>query len=218
MSVSPPLGILGGTFDPIHYGHLRMAEEAREALGLARVRLIPAGRPPHREQPATPAEMRLAMTRLAVEDCPHLEVDPAEVLADAPSYTVPTLERLRAELGPDQPLVLLLGMDAFRSLASWHRWQDLFSLAHIGVATRPGYTLAEQTLGDSLATELQSRNAARPGLLAATPAGRIASFAMTPLAISATAIRATLTHHGSPRFLLPDAVLDYIQDHHLYQT
>lgn len=218
MTRPAPLGILGGTFDPIHYGHLRMAEEARSALGLARVRLIPAGRPPHREQPAAAAQARLAMAGLAAQASPHLEVDPAEVLADAPSYTVPTLERLRAELGPEQPLVLLLGMDAFLGLAGWHRWRDLFDLAHLGVATRPGYTLGEQALPAALADEFQRRFSRQATELALAPAGRICSFAMTPLAISATAIRASLSHGGSPRFLLPDAVLDYIQAHHLYLT
>lgn len=210
------LGVLGGTFDPIHYGHLRMAEEARTALGLERIRLIPAGQPPHRERPATPPEARLEMTRLAAGHCPYLEVDPAEVLAAAPSYTVPTLERLRAETGSGQPIVLLMGMDAFLGLASWHRWQELFELAHIGVATRPGYVLGEQTLPEALAVQFQTRFTRKAGELSLRPAGCISSFAMTPLAISATAIRATLAHGGSPRFLLPDAVLDYIQNHHLY--
>ncbi|HNG82176.1 MAG TPA: nicotinate-nicotinamide nucleotide adenylyltransferase, partial [Burkholderiaceae bacterium] len=114
-----PLGLFGGTFDPIHSGHLRLAEEAREQLGLAAVRLIPAGQPPHRDVPGAPAADRLAMARLAVADNPAFEVDPAEVLAAQPSYTILTLERVRAEVGPERPLVLLLGVDAFLGLPTW---------------------------------------------------------------------------------------------------
>src|SRR5574337_1565987 len=111
-----PVGLLGGTFDPIHLGHLRLAEEAREALGLGELRLIPAGQPPHRDAPATAAEDRLAMARLAAEDNPGLVVDDGEVRAQQKSYTVLTLERLRAGLGPTRPLVLILGADAFEGL------------------------------------------------------------------------------------------------------
>lgn len=218
MSLAGPLGILGGTFDPIHFGHLRMAEEARQSLGLETVRLIPAGQPPHRGQPGTPAAQRLKMVELAAAGVPTLEVDPAEVLAPQASYTILTLERLRAELGPQRPLVLLMGVDAFLGLASWHRWQALFAHAHIAVATRPGYSLHEQRMGETLAVEFHQRFAPRAQALADCPTGLITAFSMTPLAISATAIRSSLAHGGSPRFLLPDAVLDYIQSHHLYLT
>lgn len=216
MSEAGPLGILGGTFDPIHFGHLRLAEEARIALGLERVRLIPAGQPPHRETPGSAGANRLAMTRLAVTGLAQFEVDAAEVLSSAPSYTVPTLQRLRMESGPRRPLVLLLGMDAFQHLASWHRWRELFELAHIGVATRPGYALDADALPGELASELRARFAPHPDAIGAGPAGHITAFTMTPLAISATAIRAGLRSARSPRFLLPDAVLDYIQTHSLY--
>lgn len=213
----PPLGLLGGTFDPIHHAHLRLALEARQALGLGAIRLIPAGRPPHRGDPGADPEARLAMTRLAVEGLPGFEVDAAEVLAATPSYTVTTLRRLRAELGPDRPLVLLMGADAFHGLASWYEWQALFDLAHIGVATRPGYALAAAALPAPVADALRQRHTADPAGLADAPAGLVASFEMTPLAISATAIRAQLAAGGDPRFLLPQAVLDYIHTHHLYR-
>lgn len=213
-----PLGILGGTFDPIHFGHLRLAEEAREALHLERVRVIPAGQPPHRGRPGTAAADRLEMVRLALADTAGYEIDDAEVRSAQPSYTVPTLERLRGELGDAQPLVLLLGVDAFLGLASWHRWQALFDLAHIAVATRPGYALDEHHMPEALAIEYRRRATPRRDALARQPAGLVASFAMTPLAISATAIRALVAHGGSPRFLLPDAVLDYIQTHQLYRS
>jgi nicotinate-nucleotide adenylyltransferase len=213
-----PLGILGGTFDPIHFGHLRLAEEAREALGLARVRVIPAGRPPHRERPGTSAEDRLRMTAIALGDQAYFELDDAEVRADQPSYTVPTLERLRCELGAERPLVLLLGIDAFLGLASWHRWRDLFALAHIGVATRPGYVLDASAMDAGLAAEFRTRRQASPAALNTAPNGHIVPFEITPLAISATDVRERLAQGRSARFLLPAEVLDYIQTHHLYES
>lgn len=212
-----PLGIFGGTFDPPHLAHLRLAEEAREALGLARVRWIPAGRPPHRTPPRCPATHRLAMVRAAVADHAGFEVDDAEVLADSPSYTIPTLERLRGELGTRQPLALIVGADAFIGLPTWHRWQDLLALAHLGVATRPGHSLLAGALPAALAQLLAAHRADSAAELAAAPAGRILCFDMTPLDISATAVRALLARGASARYLLPDAVLDYIRAHGLYR-
>lgn len=213
----PLLGILGGTFDPIHFGHLRLAEEARQALGLDRIRLIPAGQPPHRNRPGTSPADRLAMTRLAVRDAPHFEVDDAEVRANQPSYTMLTLERLRHELGTDRPIVVLLGVDAFLGLPTWHRWRGLTGLAHIAVATRPGYVLDAAQMSPLLAEEFDLRHAA-PESLGSCPGGLITHFELTPLAISATDIRRQLSSGHSPRFLLPDTVLDYIQTHHLYES
>lgn len=215
--MSEALGIFGGTFDPVHLGHLRLAEEARELLGLARVRWIPAGRPPHRGAPQVGGEDRLAMVRLAVEGNPAFEVDAAEVLAPAPSYTVPTLERLRAELGASRPLILLVGADAFAGLPGWHRWRELFDLAHLAVSHRPGFPVDAASLPAELAGEFARRRVADAGGLAAAPAGGIVTFAMTQLAISATQIRQLLAEGRSPRYLLPHRVLDYIQTRHLYR-
>ncbi|MGC3961798.1 MAG: nicotinate-nucleotide adenylyltransferase [Rhodocyclaceae bacterium] len=212
--VTGPLGILGGTFDPIHFGHLRLAEEARDALGLTTVRVIPAGQPPHREQPGTVAEDRLNMARLAIAGVPGYELDDSEVVRQSPSYTVLTLRRLRAELGTARPLVLILGADAFLGLPSWHEWEEILPLAHIAVGTRPGFELDAATMGPVLA-DLFSAAHGLPTDPAA-PAGRIVPFHMTALDISATGIRAALTAGRSARFLLPDAVLDYIETHHLY--
>lgn len=202
----PPIGVFGGTFDPIHTGHLRLAEEMREALGLAEVRFVPAGRPPLRDAPHTPALHRLAMARLAVAGNPYFSVDERELRRDAPSYTVDTLTALRAELGEADDLWLLLGADAFRNLARWHRWQDLFGLARIAVATRPGSTIEAETLALPLRIETGARLAD----------GRLRFIGMTPLAISATAIREALARSRSVRYLLPGAVLDYIQENRLY--
>jgi nicotinate-nucleotide adenylyltransferase len=218
---SGPLGLLGGTFDPIHLGHLRLAEEAREALRLARVRLIPAGQPPHRGEPGSTADDRLAMARLAAAGNPGFEIDDGEVRSERKSYTVLTLERLRAELGPQRPLVLILGADAFEGLPAWHRWQEIFGLAHIAVANRPGYSPHARrwpaTLSPALAAACQDRHAADPAELRHTPAGRVLPFDMTPLAISASLIRDLIGHGHSTRYLLPDSVLDYIETHGLYR-
>jgi len=210
-----PLGVFGGTFDPIHYGHLRLAETAREALGLARVRLIPAGQPPHRATPGAAGAHRLAMARLAAADNPAFEVDPAEVEAAQASYTILSLERLRAELGPRRPLVLLLGVDAFLGLPTWRRWTELFDFAHLAVANRPGYSLGGAAMPPALAEQV-SRRQAPPDTLGAAPAGRLVQFAMTPLAISATDIRARCAAGQSLRYLLPPPVVDYISRHQLY--
>lgn len=217
MADPAPIGLLGGTFDPVHYGHLRLAEEARQALGLAEVRWLPAGQPPHRVPPCVAAAHRLEMVRRAVADNPAFEVDEAEARTAGPSYTVTTLERLRAEM-PARPLVLLMGADAFLGLPAWHRWRELLELAHLGVATRPGFALSPDEWPAELAQACAGRIAVEAAALCAAPAGRIAGFAMTPLAISASALRAQLAAGASVRYLLPDPVREYIRLHRLYST
>ncbi|HUW36452.1 MAG TPA: nicotinate-nucleotide adenylyltransferase [Rhodocyclaceae bacterium] len=212
-----PLGILGGTFDPVHYGHLRLAEEARGALGLERILWLPAGQPPHREAPAVPASHRLELVRLAIADNPAFALDDAEARSPAPSYTLTSLTRLREFNGAEKPLVLLLGADAFAGLCGWHRWRELFALAHLGVATRPGYALDPGLLPPALADELRTRLRTDVGSLARVPAGSIVPFAIAALDISATRIREMLVAGGSARYLLPDPVLDYIAEHRLYR-
>lgn len=216
-----PLGVFGGTFDPVHLAHLRLAEEAAEQLNLSAVRWIPAAQPYHRQAPLVSAAHRLAMVELAVADNPRFAVDAAEIASTSPSYSVPTLERLRAELGPARPLVLLVGADAFAGLAGWHRWQELFALAHIAVAERPGFAIDPVSLPAPLAAEYRQRRVA-PGeaaaAIAAAPAGAIVGFAMTQLAISATQVRSLLANGASPRYLLPEEVIAYIRRHFLYRT
>ena len=209
------LGLFGGTFDPIHYGHLRLAETAREALCLEKVRFIPAGQPPHRDAPGASAEDRLAMARLATADNPAFEVDPAEVEAAQASFTILTLERLRAELGPKRPLVLLLGVDALLGLPTWKRWNELFDFAHVAVANRPGYSLDSARMSPELA-ELTHRRHGTLDALECRPAGSLVQFSMTPLAISATDIRARRAAGQSLQYLLPPSVVDYISLHQLY--
>ena len=212
------LGLFGGTFDPPHIGHLRLAIEAREALGLTEVCFIPAGTPPLRDAPQGNAEHRLAMVERAIAMIPGFRVDPGEVLAAAkPSYTVATLERQRQLHGPARPLVLLLGADAFSRLEAWQRWRELFGLAHIAVATRPGHELSVGSGTTALDNEYRARQGTAADL-AGAPAGRIVPFAITALEISATAIRERLARGSNARHLVPDAVLDYIDSHPIYRN
>ena len=226
------LGLFGGTFDPLHVAHLRLALEAREALGLAEVCLIPAGKPALREAPQCAAADRLAMVERALADMPGFSVDATEVrqagipptsvaagvaTSATPSYTIDTLERQRRLHGAQRPLVLLLGADAFARFEAWHRWRELFSLAHIAVATRPGHELRVGAGETALDAEFAARQGAAADL-AGAPAGRIVPFAITALEISASAVRRRLASGLSVRYLVPEAVLDYIDSHQLYRT
>lgn len=213
-----PLGILGGTFDPIHYGHLRLAQEVAWKLRLECVRFIPSGTPPHRPAPGTLPEHRLAMLRLAVAGNALFEVDEREMHRAGPGYTVDTLEALRRDAGAAQPLALLLGADAFLDLATWSRWHSLFELAHIVVAHRPGFPVDtwQDRMPQPLAREYVSRLMQQPLAVHLAPAGGIAVVAIAALDISATLIRDSMAAGASPRYLLPDSVLAYIQEHALY--
>ena len=213
-----PIGILGGTFDPIHYGHLRLAQEIGEQLRLAEVRLIPAGTPPHRTKPQVSAEQRLEMVRLATAGNPLFTADDREVKRAGPGYTVDTLTELRREAGPARPLCVLLGADAFLDLATWHRWHELFALAHLVVAHRPGFPPDSwpARMPQPLAREYDSRLLKQPLAVHLSPAGGIATRAIAALDISASMIRESLARGASPRYLLPDPVLDYIHSYSLY--
>ena len=197
-----PLGIFGGTFDPIHFGHLRAAFELTELLRLDSVLFIPAADPPHRGKPLADAATRLAMVRAALEDEDAFEVDDREIRRPGPSYTVLTLEELRREQG-SRPLVLLLGMDAFLGLPTWHRWRELLELAHIAVAHRPGAELP--STGD-LGRLLEAGRARRREDIAAAPAGRIFDHPGTQLDISSTDLREALRSGRDPRYLMPEPV------------
>ena len=215
--MTEPLGLFGGTFDPVHFGHLRLAEEAIGDLGLGGVRWIPAGQPPHRGTPQVTARQRLEMVLRSTAGNARFSVDASEVEAAAPSYTVHTLQRLRDELGVDRPLVLLVGADAFAGLPTWHRWRDLFNLAHIAVSQRPGFPVAAGSLPPELTAEFTTRLSDAASLQQA-PAGCIVTFTMTQLAISATRLRELLATGKSARYLLPDSVLDYINLYQLYKS
>ena len=198
-----PLAILGGTFDPVHLGHLRAAWEAAEALD-AEVRLVPANVPPHRPAPLASAQQRVAILRAALAGQDRLALDTRELDRGGASYTVDTLASLRGEIGPQRPLVLLLGADAFALLPTWNRWRELLDLAHVGVLTRPGHV---PPLPGELAAEIAPREANDPQALRASPSGHVLRIAITPLEISATKVRALLREGREPRWLLPDALL-----------
>jgi len=208
-----PVGIFGGTFDPIHFGHLRTAFELLHALRLDEVRLLPAGNPPHRDTPLCDAQHRLDMVRAAVADQPGLVVDDREVRREGPSYTVLTLREMRAE-APARPICLLLGMDAFLGLPQWHEWRSVFDLAHVVVAHRPGWTAPDAgTLGELLA----ARATPRVEELHEAVAGRIHVRPVTQLEISSTDLRDLIVAGQDPRYLLPDAVRALIRDTGCYR-
>ncbi|MFR0675631.1 nicotinate-nucleotide adenylyltransferase [Enterobacterales bacterium AW_CKDN230030176-1A_HGKHYDSX7] len=208
------VGILGGTFDPVHIGHLRGALEVAEFMGLDELRLLPNARPPHRDTPQVTANDRLAMVRHAVAGAERLSVDARELSRDKPSYTIDTLESIRAELAPDDALFLLLGWDAFCGLPGWHRWEELLQHCHILVLQRPDADVEPpDALRNLLAARSQNDPTALPG-----PAGHISFVWQTPLAVSATQIRQLLASGKSVRFLVPDAVLAYIEAHALYRA
>ena len=206
---------MGGTFDPVHLAHLRLAEEAAGELELERIRWIPSGTPGHRAAPGTPALHRLEMVKLAVRDNPRFAVDEAEALGGAAQFTIDTLRRLRAELGAKLPLVLIIGADQLHKLDTWRDWRELFERAHFAVGARPGYTLAPESLPPAVAEEWR-RRAGDAAALRAAPAGRIVAFPMTLLGISASDIRRRLAAGTSARYLLPPEVLAYIRTHRLY--
>nr|BFE93873.1 nicotinate-nucleotide adenylyltransferase [Pseudomonas brassicacearum subsp. brassicacearum] len=209
------IGILGGTFDPVHIGHLRGALEVADALALDELRLTPSARPPHRDTPQVSAQDRLAMVECAVAGVAPLVVDARELQRDKPSYTIDTLELMRAELAADaQVFFLLLGWDAFCGLPTWHRWEELLQHCHILVLQRPD---ADSEPPDALRNLLAARSVSDP-LALKGPSGQIAFVWQTPLAVSATQIRQLLASGKSVRFLVPDAVLAYIDAHGLYRA
>ena len=212
------MGILGGTFDPIHFGHLRLAEEMLELANLRQIRFIPAGTPPHRDIPQASARHRSAMVGLAIADQPAFVLDDREVDRTTPCYTVDTLRELRADLGATRPLCLLMGGDAFLELHTWHEWDQLFELAHIVVGYRPGFPIEERVTAATPALRLHYRQRlCAADTLSQQPAGGIAVLAIPELEISATLIRSRVAENRSIRYLLPNAVADYIHQHHLYK-
>jgi len=197
-----PVGIFGGTFDPIHYGHLRTALELEQTLGLAQVRFVPCANPPHRSAPMTDGKVRLKLVRAAIRGEPKFVADDRELEREGPSYTVDTLASFRAEF-PRRSLCLLVGMDAFLGLTKWHRWRELLTLAHVVVAHRPGWRAP--TTG-TLGRLLGERRTADAADLATSPAGRMYVQPVTQLEISSTDLRAALVAGLDPKFLMPDSV------------
>ncbi len=200
------LGILGGTFDPIHFGHLRPALEVQQALELEEVRLIPLRDPPHRNRPQTTDAQRLSMLQAAIKGLPGFRIDRQELERKGKSYTVETLRALRKEVG-EKPICLLMGSDAFGQFHTWHKPDEILQLAHLIVMQRPGDSMPSAT--GNIA------ESAEP--LTTTSGGYILFQPVTQLDISSTSIRALIHNNLSPRYLLPDEVLAFIQTQKLYQ-
>ncbi len=198
------IGVFGGTFDPVHNGHLRTALDVFEALGLDELRFIPLGQAVHREQPLTSAETRLALLRAAIEHQPGFLVDERELRRDRPSYTVDTLESLREELGPKRPLCLLLGRDAFNAFHTWRQPERILELAHLVVMDRPGHGLPDAPELQALMEGRVARDGAEPKT---RPGGVIRFQPVTRLDISSSDIRQRLAQGRSIRWLVPDPVL-----------
>ncbi|WP_107851564.1 nicotinate-nucleotide adenylyltransferase [Oceanimonas marisflavi] len=210
--MTSPIGLLGGTFDPIHAGHLRTAIQAQEQLGLSEVRLLPNHIPPHRATPDSAPRHRLAMARLAAAATPGLTVDERELNRTTPSYTIDTLMELRRELGR-RPLCFIMGMDSFCSLDRWHRWQELLDQAHLVVSHRPGW---QPEFNDAV-NELFQRHGTRDReRIHRAPAGHIFLLDNPELDVSSTQIRDCIRNGNNPQYLLPDAVTDYIRQQGLY--
>lgn len=211
-----PVGLLGGSFDPVHAGHLQLADDAQSALGFAQLRWIPAGQP--WQKPAiTPAQHRLAMLEWALADHPgagHWIIDQCEIARASPSYTVDTLRQIRAEVGPAVPLVWIMGFDQLRGLAGWHDWTALAGLAHIAYARRAGQP---DDLPAPLAAYVAARQAG-PREIAGRPSGCFVAFPMHPVDCSATRIRGAVAagDTGHAKHYLTPGVLGYIQSHQLY--
>ncbi len=214
-----PVGILGGTFDPIHNGHLRLAQEALEQCRLGAVRFIPSGTPPHRAAPLATAEQRLQMVRLAINVQPGFAVDEREAHRTDKCYSVDTFSALRAEVGADLSLCLLLGSDAFLQLHTWHQWQHLFELTHIVVMQRPGKPVGNAIVqaDEALRQQYQTRLAPSPQLLHESASGHIVVLDMPQLDISATDIRCRAVQNKNLSYLLPDTVAHYIHINKIYK-
>ena len=204
------IGVYGGTFDPVHFGHLRTALEVKEVFGLDELRLIPCFIPPHRDQPSSSADDRVKMLELAIDGCAGMIVDTREIDRGGPSYMVDTLASLRQEVGTESVL-LFVGGDAFLKITAWYQWRRLFDFAHVVVMTRPGYESSK------LESFFQHRLTTSAERLRRTPAGGLFFQPVTALEISATAIRQIIAEKRDPGFLLPESVIKYIRNHKLYQ-
>lgn len=211
----PVIGLLGGTFNPIHFGHLRMAQELAESLCLDEVRFILSANPPHKTAPDVSAEHRAEMVKLGITNNPIFTFDNRELHRTGASYTVDTLLSLRDELGGQASLILFMGSDAFTKLNTWHRWQDIITLCHIALVQRPLAAKAEP-LPQLLDTFLHNHYTENADDLRESSAGFITMQAITPLDISSTAIRNNLQLKKSVRYLMPDNVIDYLESYQLY--
>jgi nicotinate-nucleotide adenylyltransferase len=216
------IALLGGSFDPVHAGHVALAQLFARLLAPDELRLVPAGNPWQKAPLHASAQDRIAMLALAFEDAGvNIVIDRQEVERDGPSFTIDTLRQLRAQVGPDTSLVFLMGADQLMHLDSWRDWRALFELAHIGVAARPGYSLAQASLPPAVAEQISVRQGSLE-VLRTTPSGKVFLAETLAVDISATQIRAALQAQDSVALkassLIPQVVLDYIQQHQLYKN
>ena len=211
------VALLGGSFDPVHHGHVALAALFAKLIEPDQLRIIPAGDPWHKSVLKAGDAQRIAMLELAFADASlNIVLDRQEVERGTPTYTIDTLRNVRAELGPDASLVFLIGADQLHHLDTWRDWRALFDLAHIGVAARPGYSLAGAALPAAVATELQQRQASLEQLRN-TPSGHMYLAQTLDVDISSTQVRAALQRGDEANSLIPRVVLDYIQQHNLYK-
>jgi len=209
-----PLGIFGGAFDPVHFGHLRCAVEVRENFDLDEVLFMPSGNPPHRSPHLATAEQRKAMLLAATADLKGCRIDDRELLRDGPSWSVVTLQELRDE-NPQRSLCLIVGLDAFLGLPDWHRWEEIFGLAHVIVAQRPGSVIPAAGV---IADVVSARRAEVPEVLRTQRAGAIFFSDITQLDIASTVIRELIAKGRETRFLLPDSVARMIVENGYYKN
>ena len=210
------VGILGGTFNPIHYGHLRMAQELADGLGMDEVKFIPSANPPHKDSVTVSAEHRAAMVKLAIADNPKFSIDELELSRDGASYTIDTLISLRETLGKDTSLCLMMGSDAFVKLNTWHRWQELLDYAHIILVQRPDNAKQQPPLPKEVQALLEAHYTEQISDLTNQNAGLINMQAISAQDISSSQIRENLNHGVSVRYLLPNNVAEYIAQQNLY--
>ena len=209
------IGVLGGSFDPIHLAHLRTALEVRDLLDLSELRFFPCGQPPHRASPIATAQQRVAMLRLAIANEPGLVIDEREIHREGPCYTFYTLQSLREEF-PRTPLCLIVGADQFVNFDTWHRWQELLGFAHLVVVYRPGWNPTGQIGSAELARLIQEHTTDAASDLRDVGGGRLFFAQVSQFDLSSSRIRALLRQGKSVRYLVPDAVWDYIRSEHLY--
>ncbi len=210
----PTIGLFGGTFDPIHNGHLQIALDLKRGLCLDEMRLVPCHIPPHRQTPVVSASQRAQMLALALGEYPELSMDEIELHNPEPSFSVNTLSRLRQQLGDDVSLCLAMGMDSLVSFATWYRWRDILNLAHIIVAARPGWEVPK----DGEIADYLQQHRGQPQQLRERSRGNIVVQELSLLPISSTAIRTKIEQHQSVEALVPAPVWQYIQQQKLYQV
>lgn len=209
----PPLVLFGGTFDPIHFGHLRTALELQEVLNVPQINLVPTGEPVHKSSTGASAAQRFEMVRLAVESDAALLADDCELVSDEPCYTINTLMKKRAEVGEDLPIVLVMGMDSLLGIKSWSQWQQLTDYSHLLIVARPGY---EPEFDSELHCFIDQHKVEDLNLLNSLPSGHLVMHQLTPMNVSATQVRKIIKQGSNPRFLIPDSVWNFIKHERLY--